>query len=78
MNVWNIDANLSKQEIAEKSIDATREFFNSLGIPSTLKEVGIDEEKLELMAGKAAASLANAYIPLDKEAVLTIFKNSLS
>lgn len=77
INVWNIDKNLPKKEIAEKSILATREFFNSLGIASTLKEVGIGEEKLALMAEKAAASLSNAYVPLNKDDVLTIFQNSL-
>ena len=53
VNVWNIDKNLDKYEIANMSIEKTAEFFKELGIPSTLREVGIEEEKFEIMAKKA-------------------------
>lgn len=78
VNVWDIDKNENKQEIANKSIEKTREYFNSLGIPSTLREVGINEEKLEEMAKQATrrGKLGNFGV-LDTEDVLNIFKASL-
>jgi len=74
VNVWNIDSSLDKYEIANKAIEKTREYFISLGIPTTLKEVGIGEEKFDLMAEKSSAKLSNAYKPLNKEDVLNIYK----
>ena len=78
VNVWDIDKNLDKFEIAKQAIQNTRNYFNELGIPSTLREVGIGEEKLEIMAKKAAAmGLDQAFMPLNANDVLAIFKASL-
>lgn len=75
INVWGIDKNLDKFEIANKAIEKTSEFFKELGIPGTLREVGIEEEKLEIMAKKAAnPSFEYAFKPLDENDVLNIFK----
>lgn len=78
VNVWGIDANLDKYEIANEAIKKTREYFISLGIPSSLREVGINEEKLEEMAKQATrrGKLGN-FRALDAEDVLSIFKASL-
>jgi alcohol dehydrogenase YqhD (iron-dependent ADH family) len=78
VNVWGIDANADKYEIANEAIDKTREYFISLGIPSSLREVGINEEKLEEMAKQATrrGKLGN-FRALDAEDVLSIFKASL-
>jgi alcohol dehydrogenase YqhD (iron-dependent ADH family) len=77
VNVWNIDSSLEKYEIANKAIEKTREYFISLGIPTTLKEVGIGEEKFDIMAEKASKKLSSSYSPLNKEDVLNIYKSSL-
>jgi len=78
VNVWGIDAGLDKFEIANKAIQKTRDYFNELGIPSTLREVGIGEEKLEIMAKKAATmGLAYGFMPLNADDVLAIYKASL-
>lgn len=78
VNVWGIDAKKDKYEIANEAIDKTREYFSSLGIPSSLREVGINEEKLEEMAKQATrrGKLGN-FRALDSEDVLNIFKASL-
>ena len=80
VNVWGIDANKDKYEIARESIDKTREFFLSLGIPMTLREVGIGEENLENMA-KAAIEHKGGEVgnfkPLCYEEVLAIYKKAL-
>lgn len=76
-NVWNLDGE-NNMEIANKAIDKTREFFSSLGIPSTLKEVGIDESKLEKMAEQATMFGAlGSMKKLYKEDVLAIYKMAL-
>ena len=78
VNVWNIDAKLDRFEIAEKAIQNTREFFNQLGIPSTLREVGIGEEKFEIMAKKAASmGIDRGFVPLYEKDVLAIYQASL-
>lgn len=76
-NVWNLDGE-NDMEIANKAIDKTREFFSVLGIPSTLKEVGIDESKLEKMAEQATMFGAlGSMKKLYKEDVLAIYKMAL-
>ena len=80
VNVWDIDKNLADIEIAKISINKTRDFFTSLDIPMTLKETGINEEKLEIMA-KAVTDhnkgLVGNFKELKYEDVLNIFKKAL-
>lgn len=76
-NVWKIHGS-DNMEIANKAIEKTREFFNSLGIPNTLREVGIDESKLEKMAEQATMFGAlGSMKKLYKEDVLAIYKMAL-
>ena len=53
VNVWNIEKNRDKMNIANEAINKTREFFNSLGMPANLKEVNITNEYFERMAKNA-------------------------
>ena len=77
VNVWGLDGGRDKYEIAHNAIKMTRDYFVSLGIPSTLKEVGIKEEKLEKMAKQATTrGKLGSFKPLDAEDVLNIFKAS--
>lgn len=79
VNVWGIDKNLAPFDIANKAIEKTEEFlFNTLKLPRTLKEYGIDETHLEDMANKAAAEyLDKAIVPLTAKDVLKIYKDCL-
>jgi len=78
VNVWNINPEESKYEVAQKAIEKTREYFSELGIPSTLKEVGIGEEKLEQMAKASTRNgTLGGFKPLSTEDVLNIYKLSL-
>jgi hypothetical protein len=79
VNVFGIDSTLDKYEIAEKAIRSTYDFFASIGIPMHLKEVGIDESRLEEMAHHIAVNegLENAYVPLTEQDILSILKASL-
>ncbi len=80
VNVWNIDSSLADVEIAKLAINRTKEFFESLGIPMTLRQVGINEEKLEIMA-KAVTDHNEGYVGNFKELgyndILDIFNKAL-
>lgn len=79
VNVFGIDGSLDKFEIADKAIDETYRFFESIGIPMHLKEVGIDDSRLSEMAHHIAVNegLENAYAPLTEQDILDILKASL-
>lgn len=79
VNVFGIDASLPKQEIAEKAIEATHRFFESIGIPMHLREVGIDESRIDEMAHHIAVNegLENAYAPLTELDIKEILLESL-
>lgn len=79
VNVWDIDKNLDRYDIANKSIEMTKKYFKEiLGIPETLREIGIGEEKLELMAKQATRFGAiGSFQLLESKDVLNIYKASL-
>ncbi|MBO5666969.1 MAG: iron-containing alcohol dehydrogenase [Firmicutes bacterium] len=76
--VYGFDASEPAMELAEKAIDATAKFFfETLGLPSTLKEVGIDETYLADMAENCKARLAMGFVALTPEQNLEIYKAAL-
>lgn len=78
VNVWGLNPSSEPFGTAKEAIGKTSAFFKSLGLPSALHEVGIGEEKLELMAERAARhGLEDAFVPLEKDDVLAIFKAAL-
>lgn len=79
INVFGIDPTLPKQEIAGKAIDATYEFFESINIPMHLREVGIDESRIDEMAHHIAINegLDKAYVPLTEQDIKEILLESL-
>ena len=74
INVFGIEASLPEREIAEKAIDATYAFFESIGIPMHLHEVGIDDSRLDEMAHHIAVNegLDHAYAPLSEQDIKAI------
>lgn len=79
INVFGIDASLDKMTIANKAIDETYKFFESINIPMHLKDVGIDEVRIDEMAKHVADNegLENAWAPLLQEDIAAIFRASL-
>lgn len=79
VNVFGIDRNQDKFAIANQAIDATYAFFESLGMPMHLKDVGIDGSRIEEMAHHVAMNegLEEAYVPLKEEDIVSIFRASL-
>ena len=75
-----IDPDQDPFAIAEQSIQKTEEFcFKTLGIPSTLTELGIGEEHFQEMADKAcgARGAINGFIKLEPKDVVEIYKMCL-
>ena len=79
VNVFGIDSTLDKFEIAEKAIDETYKFFESINIPMHLRGVGIDESRIDEMAHHVAVNegLENAWVPLTEKDIADIFRASL-
>ncbi|AAK81231.1 hypothetical protein BJV85_000605 [Clostridium acetobutylicum] len=81
VNVWGIDKEKNHYDIAHQAIQKTRDYFvNVLGLPSRLRDVGIEEEKLDIMA-KESVKLTGGTIgnlrPVNASEVLQIFKKSV-
>ncbi|URZ08410.1 NADH-dependent butanol dehydrogenase BdhB [Clostridium felsineum] len=81
VNVWGIDKEKNHYDIAHEAIEKTRDYFvNALGIPARLKEVGIGEDKLDIMA-KESVKLTGGTVgnlrPVNANEILEIFKKSL-
>ena len=77
INVWGIDAGQDRYDIARQAIDKTAAFYASMDIPATLREVGINDEKIGLMAEKGAKRLKTAYVPLTANDAAAIFRAAL-
>ena len=79
VNVWHLDSNKNKFELANEGIDLTEKFFKDCGIPMTLKEVNIDETHFDEMAKGAVkhGALEYAYVPLNEEDVKKILEMCL-
>ncbi len=79
INVFGIDPKLPAPEIAQRAIDATYAFFQSIGIPMHLREVGIDESRIDEMAHHIAVNegLDEAYVPLSESDIADIIRESL-
>ena len=79
VNVFGIDASLPPMEIAEKAIAKTYKFFEGIGIPMHLREVGIDSSRIDEMAHHVAINegLEKAYAPLTEKDIKEILIASL-
>ncbi len=53
VEIWGIRMDYERPErTARAGIDATREYFNKLGMPATLSDVGLDERSIAAMSDK--------------------------
>lgn len=79
VNVWGIEKNKNKMDIANEAIDKTREFFNSLGLPSRLSQVNISDERFQDMGKNAIESWkkVGSFKRLFKEDIAQILTMSL-
>ncbi|MCK9861300.1 iron-containing alcohol dehydrogenase [Paenibacillus sp. ATY16] len=79
VRVFGLDrAGKTDAELAAETIQSLREFWKSIGAPTKLSDYGIDDKEIELMTERAmlAEQIGN-YVPLTKEDVRKILRNSL-
>lgn len=75
--VWGITSE-NEEEIALRSIEYTKNFFKEIGLPVSLKELKITEEKFEEMASLCTENESKGnFVKLKKEDVVEIFKLAL-
>ena len=80
VNVLGIDATLPEMEIAQKSIDMMYDFYEGIGIPMHLTEVGIpDGSRVKEMAHHVATTqpLDGSWAPLSENDIAAIIQDSL-
>lgn len=80
VNLYGIDRNLPEREIAEQTIERTYRFFESIGLPMHLREVGIDESRLREMAQHVKADAMQQreqYVYLSEDDITGILTDSL-
>jgi alcohol dehydrogenase YqhD (iron-dependent ADH family) len=79
VNVFGIDGSFPQMEVAKKSIAMIKDFlFGTLGLQSTLTEIGIDDTNFEIMAKKAVTGgTMYAFQPLAAEDIEKIFRMCL-
>ncbi len=73
-NVWNLSG--KEEEIALGAVDATKAFFKEIGLPTSLKEMKIDDKYLEEMAEKCTP--VGSFVRLEKKDVFEIYKLALN
>lgn len=79
VNVWNIDANLPKMEVAEKSIECLEKLlYKDLELTNNLSDLNIDDKHFEEMANRICSNgIVEGFMDMDKEDIVKIFKNCL-
>lgn len=79
--LFGFDKTLSDIEMAGRVIDAFYNFFESIGIPMHLSELGVREDKIEEMADHILANDNTnepwMFAPLGKSALIRILKESM-
>ncbi len=75
-NVFGV-SDADDMEAAKKAIECTRAFFKKMGLPQTLKEVGIDDTYFVQMAAKAVKRAKGSFVPLTEEDMISIYKAAL-
>jgi hypothetical protein len=78
-NVFDLDKNLDPMIVAKESIQRLSDFFfKTLGLQSTLSEIGIDDSKFSLMAQKACyGGVLPGFKDLNQQDIENIFRMSL-
>lgn len=77
-NVWNVDIDFEHPEkTINKAIDMQEEYYKSIGMPTNLKMLGVEEaslEKLALDCSRNQTRILSGDMPLAYENILDIYK----
>jgi len=76
MGVQGVD-NMSQEEYRKAAVEAVKKLSEDVGIPKTLKEIGVKEEDLQALAESAMADACTPGNPRDTsvEEILEIYKS---
>lgn len=79
INVWGIDSNLPKMEVAKKSIEYLEEFlYKDLNLTDNLTDLNIDNSNFEEMANRICSNgKVEAFVDIRKVDVVKIFNACL-
>ena len=82
INVMDVEATGSDEEIALRGIEAMEDFYRSIDMPTNLRELGVDptEDELKLMAKKCAIGVGGekgSAKVLNEAAMLDIYRASM-
>ncbi len=77
--LFGIDATLPPMQIADEAIRQTHHFFEKIGIPMHLSQVGIDDSRLAEMAHhtQQVSHLDKVWAPLSEQDIEAIYRASL-
>ena len=76
-NVWNISGDgLTDEQIAERGLEALKQWMQEIGLPLTISELGATEE---MIAGITETTVVYpaGYLNLTKEDITEILKESM-
>lgn len=78
VRVWNVEQDHKNPEkTALEGIAKLQGFYTSCGLPTSLKELKVPDDKLEVMADKATSGnrrTVGNFVKLDRDAVLAVLK----
>ena len=79
MGIRNVDA-MSQEEYRQAAIGAVRQLSKDVGIPQTLREIGVKEEDLEALSEAAMADVCTGGNPrpCSKELVWKVYKTAFN
>lgn len=79
VNVWNIDPNLPKMEVAKTSIECLEKLlYKDLELTNNLSDLNIDNKHFEEMAKRICSNgIVEGFMDMDKEDIMEIFKECL-
>ena len=79
MGIGNVDA-MSQEEYRQAAIDAVGQLSKDVGIPQTLREIGVKEEDLEALSEAAMADVCTGGNPrpCSKELVWEVYKTAFN
>ena len=76
--MWNLDIDYEHPEkTIEHAIDMQEQYYASIGMPTSLKELGVEESalpKLALDCSRNKTRILTGYKPLDYDDILAIYK----
>ncbi len=79
VRVWDVDVEYgSFEDVALEGIKRTKLFFKELGLPTSLKELDIDNSRFEEMAAKATENGdVGSFLKLGKQDIINILESAL-